>query len=258
MASKADAVKTFLDEVLEGYHFADIDNMMKITLIKGRASGAAGWPIALTLCSVIELLGYVVCTVNKTNGKYIDRVRPGSAAKFSSFWDDYLSKVNAKYEGLGRLAYNLLRNGLAHSGVTKPGLMIWKGNPSDHLTFEKTPRMLSIDVTQLDIDVRKVYRDEVLVLLDSSHITFDSGKVDEMYCQIDELQRAYGDEADSDFNTAAVKDWIRRHYAYTPVPSAPVWLSPAYISSIQSNGGTASPIQTSASALMPSGGAASV
>lgn len=129
-------IDDFLKQFVEGYLFHDLESMSKITLPIGQNDGAAGYPMVATTLAGIELLGGLLMPntdpfdpQNKSNDYFLN------------YWNNYLSKKHPHYTGLGRLFRQLMRNGIAHTFVAKPGIFVEKGSN----------RQMSIDTTRQEI-----------------------------------------------------------------------------------------------------------
>lgn len=70
---------------------------------------------------------------------------------FLNYWDNYFSKKYPEYKGLGKLFRQLMRNGISHNFVAKPGIFVEKGKN----------RRMSVDTTKQEvyIDCNVFYRE---------------------------------------------------------------------------------------------------
>ncbi len=115
-------LKDFLDQYVEGYLFHDLDSMDKITLQAGQTHGAAGYPMLISILAGMELLGYLLMPDDEV---FSDKK---GDAYFENYWDNYLVQEEPLYTDLGKLFRNLVRHGIAHTFLTKIGILVTKGS----------------------------------------------------------------------------------------------------------------------------------
>jgi hypothetical protein len=140
----------FLDEYIEGYLFGDLENMATIPTAP---TGAAAWPMVISVLSGMELLGALLFD------------QPFNAHKgdtyFSHYWTHFLGAAYPEYQSIpggDGLIRSLVRHGLAHSFLTAPGIMVTK-NRTNHLRFYPAPlNTLSIDSLQFTDDFVGSYK----------------------------------------------------------------------------------------------------
>ncbi|HUD44300.1 MAG TPA: hypothetical protein VMR41_02025 [Patescibacteria group bacterium] len=129
------SIDDFLKQFVEGYLFGDLESMSKVSVPAGQSFGGVGYPMVATVLAGIELLGQLLMPNT-------DSFNPNSGNDyFLNYWDNYFSKQYVEYTGLGRLFRQLMRNGIAHTFVAKPGIFVEKG----------TNRQMSIDTTKQEI-----------------------------------------------------------------------------------------------------------
>lgn len=150
-------INKFLEQFVEGYLFCDIENMIKIELKKPEVYGACGYQIIMATLSGMELLGGLLDknTFDLTRGNDY----------FANYWSNYFCKYEPKYKivGIEKYIRKLIRHGLAHVSLTKPGIFITKNNSSIHWKFYKEDRTLAIDVKEFYNDFKKSYYEIVRV-----------------------------------------------------------------------------------------------
>jgi hypothetical protein len=112
------------------------------TEIKPKEAGAVGYPMTMALLAGSELLGALTSDVP-------DRRR------IEHYWGNYLKLVNEKYGDLGAIAKELFRNGIAHSYLSRPGVLVIRGRPELHLQLSS--QGLIVDCITLYEDFRQSY-----------------------------------------------------------------------------------------------------
>lgn len=153
-------VKSYLEPYIDGYLLCDLESIA-YTIPSDKHPGAAGYPLILTICAGMELLGALLRPSIKDKFNEDDGIK-----YFGHYWKHYLSKVDPEYEKYGEVARTLIRNGLAHLFMTKPRIGVVKSNPQYHL--KKVEGHLIIDAVKLYEDFKKSYIDYAKpVLLDN-------------------------------------------------------------------------------------------
>jgi hypothetical protein len=152
-------IDEFLSQFVEGYLFNDLISMGNIKRRPPSVGGECGYPMVSAVISGCELFGGLLCKerYNPKQGKHY----------FVSYWSDYLINFNPRYgvSELGRLVYQLVRNGVAHTFVAKQGITITKFQPEHHLDIDTASGRLTIDATSLSKDFIKSYTKFVKPLL---------------------------------------------------------------------------------------------
>lgn len=144
----------FLYQYVEGYLFCDLQKMGDIKLIEGEDFGAAGYSMLTATTAGMELLGWLA----RDSETKFEHKTWKSGQNFCYFWDNFFTKQNPKkYTSKGKLIYELVRNGLAHSYIAKPGILVTKGHPEYHMNISTEPYQLTIDVQEFIGDFKKVY-----------------------------------------------------------------------------------------------------
>jgi hypothetical protein len=124
------SVEEFLEKHIEGYLFKDIEAIIEYVPVKH--PGAAAYPVVMSVCSGIEMLG--VLTDGKSEEPYSSK---RIVNYFGHYWKNYLSKVNPEYKKHNEIARALIRNGIAHAFATKPGIGITRQGNLLHLQIYK-------------------------------------------------------------------------------------------------------------------------
>jgi hypothetical protein len=130
-----------LDLVVEGYLFGDLDSMANEISMK--EMGAVCYPMMMAVLAGSELLGGL------TGGP-----KDGEVAYY---WRNSMATANAAYGHLGQLAQDLLRNGLMHVYLTKPGIGVRRDRPEQHLTIDPMSRVRIFNCVVLADDFRRSY-----------------------------------------------------------------------------------------------------
>jgi len=165
-------IDEFLDRFVERFLFSDLDSMIKIDVPTGQQYGNATFPIMMATCSGMELLGGLIGheTFNPEDRDGSDRRR------FNRYWDQALKTTVAEYgsiPGGPRRLRSLVRNPLAHSFVTGPGIAfvrepVGSTNQNQHLKVAIATNgrpVLIIDAVQFAMDLRKSYQGVVKPIL---------------------------------------------------------------------------------------------
>ncbi len=190
-------VEDFLKKVVEGYLLHDLESMAKVTTPPG-TDGALGYSMMATTLAGIELLGSLLLPntdpydPNKGNTYFLD------------YWDNYLVKEQPAYTGLGSLFRKLLRHGIAHIFVAKPGIFIEKGS-GRRVTIDTTRQELYIDCNVFFDDFRKSYFKKVKPIIDraaKSPLT----NVSNMQSRFDSIIIVYLQDANKAFSSLSNLD----------------------------------------------------
>lgn len=166
-------IKVFLEKSVEGYLFADLDSMAKFN-VKG--NGNCNYPMVMTVLFGIELLGtltYPKCLgfEESNSGESCE----GEAApevgnpQFTWYWKHFLTPANPgryKVKGnIGELIRSLVRNGLAHAFLIKPGIEVRKFDPESHMKSSARSQLI-IDSTEFAKDLKRSYWDYIRPIID--------------------------------------------------------------------------------------------
>lgn len=110
----APTLNDFLRKNVEGYLVEDIGRLRLVMPEPGKVMGACGYPLVMTVCSGVELLG-ALCSP-----KTLDfRKRDLPSINFYRYWSTYLYPKDPALKRAGRGVYALARHGLAHAFQTK-------------------------------------------------------------------------------------------------------------------------------------------
>lgn len=142
-------LQEYLENYIDGYLFCDLESMA--TLIpKDLHPGAAGYPMILTICAGMELLGALLAPTKNEKFNDSDGIK-----YFGHYWKYYLSVSEPNYKKYGQVMRSLVRNGLAHMFMTKPRIGVVKSNPVLHL--QDFDNHLIIDAVRLYEDFKRSY-----------------------------------------------------------------------------------------------------
>lgn len=128
-------IDDFLKQFVDGYLLGDLQSMAAVVVPSGKIYGGVGYPMVATTLAGMELLGELLMPNT-------DPFDPNqSNVYFLNYWDNYFVQCNPAYTGLGRIFRQLMRNGISHTFVAKPGIFVEKG----------TNRQMSIDTKRQEI-----------------------------------------------------------------------------------------------------------
>jgi hypothetical protein len=129
----------FLEQVVEGYLLADLDSLQRAEP-RADGHGACVYPMVMTTCAGIELLGKLSTGGDRAKG-------------FTHYWSTYLYNNRSEHEGT--VIYQAVRHGLAHLFLAKSNVQIRKSD-GQHLAFNEDGR-LCLNATQLATDFARSY-----------------------------------------------------------------------------------------------------
>ncbi|MCL4534541.1 MAG: hypothetical protein M1370_05195 [Bacteroidetes bacterium] len=200
-------VEVFLTTYVEGYLFKDLTSMARITLEAPETAGACGYPMVATALAGVELLGGLLST------EHFNASDIGQGSRhFEEYWNNCLSKCCSTYGqciGLASLVRSLARNGLAHTFLTKPGIMVTKGDTARHLRID-AEGWLTIDAVRLCEDLQASYFADVKPRL------VDPPKRTSMQARLDEMMQQYHRQSQQFFDKLKAGGTLD---ATIPVPS---------------------------------------
>jgi hypothetical protein len=215
-------INKFLEQFVEGYLFCDIENMIKIELDEPQVYGACGYPIIMSTLSGMELLGGLLS--EKTFDSY------AGDNYFANYWDNCLCKYDTKYkiESIEKHIRKLIRHGLAHVSLTKPGIFITKNKPAIHWKFDQENKILSVDVNEFFKDFRGSYN-EIVKANENNKII--------MQARLIEMVSQYAKESNDFFNKIRKKNVPRlEKNLVSTISNASTMGSPAFTYSTPSSG----------------------
>lgn len=190
-------VEEFLKKVVEGYLFHDLESMAKVT-VPPSTDGALGYSMMATTLAGIELLGSLLLP-------NADPYNPHKGdVYFLDYWDNYLVKEQPAYTGLGSLFRKMLRHGIAHIFLAKPGIFIEKGN-GRRVAIDTTRQELFIDCNVFYGDFQKSYSNHVRPIIDKtakSPLT----RVANMQSRLDSMITVYLQDANKAFSSLSNLD----------------------------------------------------
>ncbi len=136
-------VAELLTNVIEGYAFGDLESIK--TEITPKPFGAGGYLMVAAVFAGSELLGAISSAARN----------PGS--RVDSYWSGYMARIDERYGYLGKLAKQLLRDGVAHLYLSHSGVAVVRGAPERHLRICNGE--LIFDCIQLYEDFRRSYEE---------------------------------------------------------------------------------------------------
>jgi hypothetical protein len=152
-------VEEFLKTVVDDYLLHDLESMANFT-VQPVTVGALGYPMMISTLAGMELLGSLLMPSKKPNN---------SEQCFLEYWDNYLVEEQPVYTELGRLFLNLLRHGIAHMFIAKPGIFIEKGTGHQVTIYDYGSRQeLHLDCIVFFEDFRKSYFHKVKPIVDGT------------------------------------------------------------------------------------------
>lgn len=192
-------IEKFLKLFVEGYLFHDLRKMDEITLGHGEVYGKACYPMLASVAAGIELLGYLTSdeplATETTDPK---RAEHQANDHFTYYWANYLSKVNKRYKPFVELFRELVRNGLAHMFLAKPGVFVDKGlnSPIPHLATNG--QVVFVNCTIFAADFVQSYNHFVRPIVFDGR---EDGKTNKakMQRQLDNLLERYSAKSDEKF-----------------------------------------------------------
>jgi hypothetical protein len=181
-------IEDFLTKHVEGYLFCDLENMAKIDLGPSEKYGAAGYPMVAAVLSGMELLGGILSSAPFDQSKGNDY--------FNDYWENYLSKCcpRCKVKNLAPLVRNLVRHGLAHTFLAKVGILVTKGDPTNHLRIDTKRQELWIDAIEFYQDFKQSYFNLVRPIVFGKPTNTLTTKTD-MQNRLDEMIAAYSNDS---------------------------------------------------------------
>jgi hypothetical protein len=164
----------YLERFIEGYLFGDLQSMAAIKVPEGREYGGAGYPMVMTALTAVELLGTLTANepFNKWNGK----------KRFRDFWKSYLYTGQPARQEIANLMYQFVRDGLAHTYMTKPRIEVTKAYHGQHLC-RTSDESIIVDALSLTEEVRVAYQRIKTMMDDTLRAT--------MTARFGELRAAY-------------------------------------------------------------------
>lgn len=174
---------TFLLQFVEGYLFHDLESMEKIQLPPGQHDGAAGYPMLISALAGMELLGYLLMTDEDDFDNY------GGDKYFLNYWNNFFVPEEQGYEGLGEIFRNLVRHALAHTALTKHGIIVTKGT-GKKISINASARELYVDASYFCHDFINSYNRFVRPIVEGI-VTEATTTADRMQRKLNTMEIAY-------------------------------------------------------------------
>lgn len=188
-------LQQFVDEFIDGYIASDLETMSDSARATGMKYGDVGYPMVSTTLAGIELLGGLLLP---SASRFTTK---NGMSRFLLFWDNYLVKDFPVYKGFGKLFYNLLRSGIAHTYTAKHGVYVTKGSATP-LRFDDTNRRVYIDSNVFAQDFLTAYRNNVTPLVSMVDPTTDPNAIS-MQTHLDEMISLFEVSSDGEFRALA-------------------------------------------------------
>jgi len=198
-------IENFLSRFVDGYLLHDLENMASLQCLPGCDAGAAVYPLLMTTLSGIELLGGLI-SQNKFDKYKNDEY-------FSNYWNKYLLKVDQQYKGFEKLVRNLIRHGLAHTFLTKHGVLVVKY--SGHLKsrsaiyLDLINKTVVVDCVKFCQDFKTSYQQYIRPVIFENINTVSFSK-DSVQQRLDEMNDLYSKESEKEF-----ADYLKQEITYT-------------------------------------------
>src|SRR5713101_2638674 len=156
-------IHEFLKKVIDGYLLHDLENMVTFTPKEG-TDGSLGYPIMVSIIAGMELLGALLMTDT------VDFSTEGKAGNdyFNNYWDNYFSCVDPKYKAYRSLFRQLIRNGIAHTFVGKPGIFIIKDETAPLISPDQERYKLNVNAVVFYRDFKKSYEERVKPIVEDT------------------------------------------------------------------------------------------
>lgn len=200
-------IDRFLEQFVEGYLFHDLRMMREIRASVPGGYGESSYPMLLSIMAGMELLG---CLLSRRPFVTADEDPKGASEQsnkhFSNYWHRYLSASSPRYKHYCDIFRVVVRNGLAHMFVAKPGVVVNKGPLGDwrHLATDTQHQTLFIDCLQLHSDFEKSYFDKVRPIVFEGKPDGRASK-ESMQDRLNELIGAYSRESYTAFENFRLK-----------------------------------------------------
>jgi hypothetical protein len=170
----------FLAHHVEKYLFYDIRFMEQ----DDANGGGVGYPMLMTCCAGIELLGALRSTSRfQTHGcgdKY-----------FADYWQNCLYPPPSRFAGHHARVYQLVRHGIAHLFFTKGNIGVVRKQPTLHFMSDRSGLFL-IDAVQFGRDLIDSYTRAVKpILSDPARLAEKAG----MEARLAEMESEFGSQA---------------------------------------------------------------
>ncbi len=171
-------IEEFLERYVAGYLLSDLRAMLAVPAPEPGKYGACGFSIVLVTLAGVELMGFLTSDqdFNPNYGRQY----------FRQFWSEFLYPEDQDRIAAAGSIYNLVRHGLAHTFLTKPGIIV---STQRHGTKNHLSRLadgsLQIDACALADDFMRAFKDRVMPMLSVL------ARRDAMQGQLERFQRAY-------------------------------------------------------------------
>lgn len=198
-------IKQFLRRHVEGYLFKDLRTMNRVKLRKGQKIGGVGYPMLSAILAGIEMLGGLL------QQNRFDMSSSAGFGYFDNYWTNYLVQYSPQYARFSNIFRQLIRNGIAHTYLTKTGVWVIKGDPSHHLELlnDGGNYYLIVDVKEFLNDFTNSYLQLVRPIVYGGGVTSRITK-DDMQVRLNEMISDYEVQSNT---------MLRALGTATPIPS---------------------------------------
>lgn len=180
------SIDDFIERFVTGYLFGDLERMSHVTVHPGEQYGGVGYPMVATTLSGMELLGGLLTPANITFNS------DSGNNNFLNYWDNYFARQNPAYTGLGRLFRQLMRNGVSHTFVAKPGIFVEKGT-NRQMSIDSVNRAIYLDCNVFYREFRDSFNKLVQPIIDGT-ITVPTSK-STMQTRLNQLSTIYSSDS---------------------------------------------------------------
>ncbi len=154
-------ITEFLQRYVDGYLLHDLENMATFTTPLD-TDGAMGYSMMVITLAGMELLGNLL--MPNTDPFKTDH----SNDYFLNYWNNFFSSLYPAYKGLGRLFRQLIRHGIAHSFVGKPGIFIIKDKTTPSVSLDRERKVLCVNAVAFYRDFKNSYEKNVKTIIDGT------------------------------------------------------------------------------------------
>jgi len=201
-------VDEFIERFVDGYLFEDLKSMAKIKLPEGKKYGAVGYPMVATIFAGMEMLGGLLMPPSET----FDRNKGGDY--FLNYWNEYFVAEYPHYRNLGKLLYELVRHGVAHTFIAKHGTITKFSGRTQSILVDKQKSEVDIDPALFAEEFEKSYEEKVKPLLDPSSTGPVNRKTFEK--KVNEMAASYSKSSSDAFKSlpsldSALEAAVRQH-----------------------------------------------
>ncbi len=209
-------LREFLYQFVDGYLLGDIASMCReqevdpATIAGRQGAGQCGYPIVMSVCSGVELLGIL-----STTGPFIPE--QAGEKEFVSYWQNYMYATDSRRRMAAKGVYFLVRHGLAHAFMTKGLVRVYKVNSPQHLTTQDN-EVLTIDALALATEFKNSYEGPFKSeLVDGTRAEEMQGRLSQVWDAY--MGQAYGEAWDAEGHKGP--GFVQRFFSSLPKAEPP-------------------------------------